>query len=562
MYSCEPWSITKVRQTCAPVTNDSAADDPNFPSLTSRKITSLLQGYKTTDQTEAEWLFDLKAEAALIYYHSPYPEVRSVSNPFDDPSVPAETLRAYVLGMVFMAGSTTINTFFAPRQPTINIPSNVLQLLLAPCGMFCARCLPDWSLRLGKRTIRLNPGPWSFKEQVFATIMFSVAGGAGSVYYVYLVQKLPQYLNQGWVTFGYEIVLALAVQFFGFGFAGMLRRFVVFPSSSIFPGVLPTLALARTLVLPESRTERINGWSLTRYRFFFLAFVSMFLWFFVPNFLFTALHSFNWMTWIAPQNFPLGMITGFYGGLGFNPLATLDWNVAGKNALVTPFFSNLQQYIARAVSGLIIVALYWGNYYWSAYLPINSNEAFANDASLYNVSRILYQNGTVDVEGYKNYGPPYFAGANVFETGSWFATYTLILSYIFIRYYAALWETIKGMWRSLRHGSSVFADQNDPHCRAMRKYSEVPDWWFLGVLLGSFAFGVAAVQVWPTHTPWWSLIAVILMSGAFAIPAALLYAVANVETRFNVLWQTLAGAWFGGNAEAQIIVTSYVPLPS
>jgi len=38
----------------------------------------------------------------------------------------------------------------------------------------------------------------------------------------------------------------------------------------------------------------------------------------------------NWMTWIAPNNFALANITGSYGGMGFNPISTLDWNTAGS----------------------------------------------------------------------------------------------------------------------------------------------------------------------------------------------------------------------------------------
>ena len=90
---------------------DNLLDDPNFPALTRSKIASLLQGCKSTGQEESEWLFDSRAEAAVLYYHSPYPEVRSVTIPFDDPTVPAETLRAYVLGMIFMGASTTVTRF-------------------------------------------------------------------------------------------------------------------------------------------------------------------------------------------------------------------------------------------------------------------------------------------------------------------------------------------------------------------------------------------------------------------------------------------------------------------
>ena len=253
-------------------------DDPNFPAWTMNKIKNLVQGYKLSDMEQNDWLFTLKAEAAIIYFHSPYPEVRSVTEPFDDPETPVETLRAYFLGLIFMGGLTSLSTFFHPRQPAISIPSNVLQLLLAPCGSLLAKVLPDWSFRVRGRTVRLNPGPWSLKEQILATIMFTIASGPGSVYDVYLVQKLPQYLGQDWVTFGYEVVLALSSKFLGFGFAGVVRRFVVYPIDSIFPSVLPTLAVARSLVLPEPKREAANGWTITRYRFFLLTFAAMFLW--------------------------------------------------------------------------------------------------------------------------------------------------------------------------------------------------------------------------------------------------------------------------------------------
>ena len=99
------------------------------------------------------------------------------------------------------------------------------------------------------------------------------------------MQKLPQYLKQEWVSFWYEILLALGVEYLGFGFAGLLRRFVIFPVETIFPSVLPTLALSRALVVPEKRGQAINGWRLTRYKFFLLAGGAMYLWFWFPNFL-------------------------------------------------------------------------------------------------------------------------------------------------------------------------------------------------------------------------------------------------------------------------------------
>lgn len=532
-------------------------DDPNFPRYTLDKIRRLVQGPKVAEMQVDDWSFEARTEACLIKYHSPYAEVRSVTLPFDDPDVPVETIRAYFLGLVFMAGATALNTFFSPRQPTISITSNVLQLLVAPCGIFLAKVLPDWGLTIRGQRVSLNPGPWSYKEQMFATIIFTVANSVGGTYYVYLVQILPQYLDQTWVTFAYEIVLALAVQFFGFGFAGLLRRFVIFPVTAIWPKVLPIIALNQALLQPEDKNETVNGWRMTRYRFFMLAFVLMFFWFWVPNTLFTALHLFNWMTWISPNNFNLGMITGGYGGLGYNPWATFDWNVAGSGFLITPWWSTIQQYGARVLSGLIIIGMYWSNYYWSAYTPINSNEAFNNKGEIYNVTIISDGKGGVDLDAYKKYGPPYFSGANVFGQGAWFAWYPMTLFYVSIQHWDAMKKSAKEMWKSVRHGSSVWEGNKDAHSRMMSVYKEVPDYWFMGILVVSMVFGIVALKVWPTETPWWSVLTVIGLSAVFLIPSAILYAAANVSMGFNVLFQLLAGVWWAGNAEAQIIVTAF-----
>jgi len=83
--------------------------------------------------------------------------------------------------------------------------------------------------------------------------------------------------------------LALSVQFFGFGFAGLLRRFVIFPVEALWPKILPTLALNRALIMPEKKGEVLNGWKVGRYRYFLYCFGGMFLYFWIPNTLFTGL---------------------------------------------------------------------------------------------------------------------------------------------------------------------------------------------------------------------------------------------------------------------------------
>ena len=366
-----------------------------------------------------------------------------------------------------------------------------------------------------------------------------------------------QYLGETWVTFGYQIVLALSCQLFGFGFAGVLRRFVVYPSWAIFPGVLPHLALNRALIVRDDRTQNINGWRLPRYRFFWLAFLAMFIWFWFPNKLFQALHAFNWMTWIAPQNKNLATVTGFYGGVGLNPWATFDWNVAGTDALVTPYFAFMQQHVARILSAFVILGIYYSNWYWTSYMPINSNAVFTNKATVYDLTKILNEDRKIDVEKYKQYGPPYFSAANVFGQGSWIATYSIFGFYVFIRRWTPISHAFKGFWRGLRRGALISDEYDDAHTRMMRAYPEVPDWWFLIILLFSFGFGVLAFEHWPTQVPWWSLLALMGLSAVFLIPASIMRATANVAINWVTLFQILAGVWWSGNPDALLIFQAY-----
>lgn len=87
----------------------------------------------------------------------------------------------------------------------------------------------------------------------------------------------------------------------------------------MWPASLVTVAL-NTAFHTESNTA-VPGpfnrmYSMSRIKFFGLAFLAMFVYFWFPGYLFTALSSFNWISWIAPNNATLNNIVGFNNGLG------------------------------------------------------------------------------------------------------------------------------------------------------------------------------------------------------------------------------------------------------
>ena len=311
--------------------------DYNFSALERAKLHKLLEG-PADGQSLDEWELEVKTETAINKFYSPYPEVRAVSDPHDDVDTPCETIRAHLLGYIWAIIAQFTNSLFNSRFPNITLSSAVAQILLYPCGMLLAKILPDWGFTLRGKRVSLNPGPWTYKEQMLSTIIVDV--GLTSAYCFWNIQVQTVYYKDTWLTPGYGILLLLSTQLMGLGFSGLLRRFVVYPVETLWPSILPTLALNRALLVPEKK-ETIHGWSISRYRFFFYIFTGMFIYFWLPGFLFPALSYFAWMTWIKPNNFNLNIITGNQDGLGFNPIPTFDWNIISylSQPLAYPFFS-------------------------------------------------------------------------------------------------------------------------------------------------------------------------------------------------------------------------------
>lgn len=312
--------------------------DYTFDQAQMTRLKKIVEGNEACGLEYGEWAYLTCKTAGLMHNWSPYAEVRAVTLPYDDPEEPCESVRAYILGFFWVCVCTAVNTFFNPRQPGISIPNQVVQLLLVPMGRAMAYVVPDWGFTILGKRYTLNPGPWSSKEQLFATIIFTGASTIGN-FTGLLVIRLPIFFNQRWAGFGFAIALALANQIYGLGMAGILRRLTVYPVEAVWPSTLPVLALNRTLINNDNKRETINGWRITRYTCF-LIFAGVFLiYYWIPNEFFTALRLFNWMTWISPTNVNLAVVTGSYGGMGFNPFTSWDPNVSGSLAMNSPFFA-------------------------------------------------------------------------------------------------------------------------------------------------------------------------------------------------------------------------------
>lgn len=90
------------------------------------------------------------------------------SSATDDPHTPALTARVLFLGLIWGAFYAVVDTFFSFRTQRFLLPKVVMIILVLPMGHFLARILPPGVL---------NPGAFSIKEHVLATILASSSGG-------------------------------------------------------------------------------------------------------------------------------------------------------------------------------------------------------------------------------------------------------------------------------------------------------------------------------------------------------------------------------------------------
>lgn len=532
---------------------ESQQEDYSIDRRMMARIAQLIEGHEPCEMEQGEWEYEVCKRAGLYQNWSPYTEVRAVTLPYDDEEETCESVRAYILGFFWVCVCTAVNTFFAPRQPGISIPNSVVQLLLVLMGRAMAYILPDWGFTLRGKRYTLNPGPWTSKEQLFSTIIFSGASTIGN-FTGLLVLRLPVFFNQRWATFGFNIMLALANQIYGLGMAGILRRLTVYPIEAVWPSILPVLALNRTLIHTDNKREKINGWSMTRYTLFVWASVFFLIYYWIPNQFFVALRLFSWMSWISPSNFNLATVTGSYGGMGFNPFSSWDPNVSGKDAMNAPFFAQLQQYVMRVVAGLIILIMYYKNAFWSAFMPINSNGAFDNQMGQYNITKVLDANNNLDVNSYKEYGPPYYAIANLFITGANFVYYTFSIVYVFSKFWRPIKKAFVGIVVNTIRRRSVYTGFTDGHTRMMHVYKEVPEWWYGIVFVFGFIISIVSVTAWPTQTPWWSILGVTGVGALLTIPWVVIESIANTGIQLNVIWQVLPGVWFPGKPLPQLVI--------
>ncbi|KAF9817514.1 hypothetical protein IEO21_03365 [Rhodonia placenta] len=473
---------------------------------------------------------------------SPYAEVRAAVSSVDDPSMPVNTFRMWFLGIILSGLMAGLNHFFEERYPSLVISPLVVQLIALPLGKGMEWLLPRTRINTFGYVWSLNPGPFNIKEHTVITTMASAVYTDVYVTTVFATQKA--FYNQS-LTFGYQILLSLSTQLFGYAFAGMARQFLVWPSSMIWPGALVSCALLNTLHRNYGKKESRH---ISRERFFLYVFIAGTVWYFLPGYLFTALSVFSWVCWIAPTNPTVNALFGYNTGLGMGFL-TFDWSMISwiGSPLVTPWWAEANIGVAFVLFYWIIVPIvFFTNTFYSKYMPISSPGSYDNTGAQYNISNII-TNGQFDEEKYKAYSPLFLPATFAIAYGVQFAAITAVVVHTFLWYRHDIARQLR---RALK-------DERDVHSRLMMVYPEVPWWWYATIGLMAFVFGVVGIEVYPTELPVWAMVIAVVIAVILIVPVGMIRAITNQMIPLNVLFEVLVGYMLPGKPVAMMLFKTF-----
>ncbi|KAK6216166.1 hypothetical protein LQW54_003740 [Pestalotiopsis sp. IQ-011] len=515
--------------------------DPNLPEERDRRMHELEMEDPLGGESNLKEAEDVE--------DSPYPEVRAAVHNYDE-DLPCNTVRAWTIGLFLVVIGASMNTLFSLRSPSIGLGALIAQIIAWPLGQGWEKIMPKREYTLWPFGIRwsLNPGPFNIKEHSIIVVMASVSFSVAYATDIILAQLVFYKQNFG-VT--WQLLLTISTQSLGYGIAGMMRKFLVYPASMIWPGNLVSVVLMNAMYEKHAPLDpTVIGGNMPRYRWFAYITLGAFLYYFIPGFLAQFLSVFAFPTWLAPNNPVVNQLFGGTTGLSLLPI-TFDWTqIAGYigSPLIPPWHA-----IANTLIGVVVFfiglasAFHYSGVWYSQFLPMSDSSTYDNTGSPYNTTRILTPQLTLDEEAYKNYSPLFISTTFAMAYGLSFAAIASLIVYTYLHH-------SKTIWRQYKNSTT---EKPDIHMKLMRKYKEAPTWWYMSLFVIMLGLGFVTVLAYPTNLNWWSFLLAVAISFTFSLPIGIIQAVTNNQIGLNVLTEFVYGYIQPGRPLALMIFKTF-----
>ncbi|WMV57135.1 hypothetical protein MTR67_050520 [Solanum verrucosum] len=478
--------------------------------------------------------------------NSPIEQVRLTVSNQDDTTLPVWTFRMWFLGLLSCAILAFLNTFFSYRTQPLSISMITVQIAALPLGKVMAKVLPTRKFKIGSWEFSLNPGPFNMKEHVLISIFANC--GAGTAYAVSIVTIIKAFYLRN-ISFVAGWVLVVTTQVLGYGWAGIMRKYVVDPAEMWWPGNMVLVSLFRAL-----HEKDANGKS-SRGKFFLVVLACSFIWYIVPGFLFPTLSNISLLCLFYPKSVIAHQIGSGMKGLGILSF-TFDWSVVASylgSPLVCPLFAIINVIVGYVTVVYVLIPIsYWGfDIYNAKTFPILSSHLFNAQGQKYDINTIVNDKFELDEVAYGKQGRINISTFFALTYGLNFAAVIATLTQV------ALFngkEIISRFRASHKSGKS-----DDIHTKLMKKYPDIPGWWFHGMLVVSLALSLILCIVWvdQVQLPWWGLIFAAAIALIFTLPISIITATTNMTPGLNVITEYIIGLIIPGKPIANVCFKTF-----
>ncbi|KAF5311075.1 hypothetical protein D9619_007886 [Psilocybe cf. subviscida] len=459
----------------------------------------------------------------------------------------ALTFRSMFLGTMFAGMGAALCQIYMFKPVQMTVSTVFLLLLIYTFGNFWARFLPKSNWVKGGRFERfaplfhfINPGPFTLKEHVVASLVASTAAGGSSAVQNFAVQRLYYDTNVEATT---AILATFSTACFGYGLVGILRPLTVYPSEMVYWTNLPTVSVFQALHFDTAANFK-------RVRLFWTAFGAMFIYEIIPAYMFPLLNGVN-IFCLASQKASsktIDIFTNLFGGtdgnegLGFGAIS-FDWQYIGSGYMSLPLIQQANSWVGYIFCYIVIMVIYYTNTWNSLAFPMLSTSIFSSNGSIYHQSAVFGSHFELNQTALEEVGLPALTGSNAWSNLTANLAIGGLIAHVILFWGPYAVDSFKLAYRR---------EQPDPHYQAMKKYDEAPWWWYAILLVLSFLAGLIVVFKGQTTLPWWSYI-VALILGAFITPfSTLLFARMGNGIATNQLMKMVAGAINPGRPVANL----------
>ncbi|KAI9202568.1 OPT oligopeptide transporter protein-domain-containing protein [Polychytrium aggregatum] len=507
---------------------------------------------------------------------SSIPEVAATIPVVDDPTLPCITLRFWVISTVLCCFLSLISAYFNLRRSVLMLTQLCTALLIYPLGHLMAR-LPSRDIFFGRVGLRLNPGPFNYKEHTLiiaavGTALFQPIAINIIVMLKFIVTASPVDSTNTESLKWYKdldpllaILFVFTTQSFGYMIAGLFYRIFVewekmwWPSTLVIGNLLHTLHATTTQTLTRSRLKLFNWVMIFSLIYAFVP--SYFAHFFQSVALLClfgggpARKLVNNPSSMSPSD-PAPMLVQMGSSVHVNSGGVLalsfDWScIAQFMPFYTPLWATLNVLLSSILFTWIVVPLLYVKNFWNAQLfPMYGSGVYSNNGSDYNIDLIL-DSGFFNSTKYDSY-PMNLSPGYALSFGFGIASLAATIVHVLLYHGKEIIDSL----RSPKDSLAIL--KRDVHAKLMNAYPSVPDKWYylFGATVISFAIFVLQ-NSYQLRAQWWILFMCTILLGIFIMPMVAITAIAGLNVNSSILFLFLGGILQAGEPVSVAVFNAY-----